>query len=56
VFILDVSGSMDGFPLDTARTLIGKLLASLQPRDRFNILFFAGGSSVLAPQSLARDA
>jgi Ca-activated chloride channel family protein len=52
VFILDVSGSMDGFPLDTARTLIGKLLASLQPRDRFNILFFAGGSSVLAPQSL----
>ena len=52
VFILDVSGSMDGFPLDTGRDLIGKLLASLRPQDRFNILFFAGGSSVLSPESL----
>jgi len=53
VFILDVSGSMKGFPLDTARDLIGKLLAGLRPQDRFNILFFAGGSSVLSPESLA---
>ncbi|HLQ11838.1 MAG TPA: VIT domain-containing protein [Steroidobacteraceae bacterium] len=53
VFILDVSGSMSGFPLDTARSLIRKLLASLRPRDRFNILLFAGDSSVLAPESLA---
>ena len=53
VFLLDVSGSMRGFPLDTARTLIDKLLSSLQPRDRFNILFFSGDSTVLAPQSLA---
>jgi Ca-activated chloride channel family protein len=52
VFILDVSGSMGGFPLDTGRNLIGKLLASLRPQDRFNILFFAGGSSVLSPESL----
>ena len=52
IFILDVSGSMDGFPLNTGRSLIGKLLASLRPQDRFNILFFAGGSSVLAPESL----
>ena len=53
VFILDVSGSMSGFPLDTARSLITKLLASLQPKDRFNIVFFAGDSTVLAPESLA---
>jgi Ca-activated chloride channel family protein len=52
VFILDTSGSMSGFPLDTARNLIGKLLAGLRPQDRFNILFFAGGSSVLSPESL----
>jgi Ca-activated chloride channel family protein len=52
VFILDVSGSMRGFPLDTARSLIDRLLSSLQPRDRFNILFFSGDSTVLAPQSL----
>lgn len=52
VFIVDVSGSMSGFPLDTAQSLIEKLLAHLTVRDRFNILFFAGGSSVLSPQSL----
>jgi Ca-activated chloride channel family protein len=56
VFILDVSGSMRGFPLDTARSLIDKLLAGLQPRDRFNILFFSGDSTVLAPQSLPATA
>jgi len=52
VFIVDVSGSMNGFPLDTARLLVGKLLAGLRPQDRFNILFFAGGSRLLAPASL----
>jgi Ca-activated chloride channel homolog len=52
VFIVDISGSMDGFPLNTAKVLIEKLLAGLQSRDSFNILFFAGGSQVLAPQSL----
>jgi Ca-activated chloride channel family protein len=43
---------MSGFPLDTARSLIGKLLAGLGPKDHFNIVFFAGGSAVLAPESL----
>ncbi|HVN99469.1 MAG TPA: VIT domain-containing protein [Steroidobacteraceae bacterium] len=52
LFILDVSGSMSGFPLDTARALVDRLLAGLRPIDRFNILFFAGGSSTLAPQPL----
>jgi Ca-activated chloride channel family protein len=53
VFIVDISGSMEGFPLDTAKVLIQKLLAGLQSKDSFNILFFAGGSQVLAPKSLA---
>jgi Ca-activated chloride channel family protein len=52
VFIVDISGSMDGFPLNTAKVLIEKLLAGLQNKDSFNILFFAGGSQVLAPKSL----
>jgi Ca-activated chloride channel family protein len=52
VFIVDVSGSMSGFPLDTAHSLIAKLLSHLTVQDRFNILFFAGGSSVLSPHSL----
>ncbi len=52
MFVIDVSGSMSGFPLDTARSLIRRLLTNLRPEDRFNILFFSGGSSVLAPESL----
>jgi len=49
-FVVDVSGSMSGFPLDTSKKLMVNLLSSLKPSDRFNILFFAGGSSVLSPQ------
>lgn len=52
VFILDVSGSMNGFPLDVSKKLIGNLLAGLKPDDKFNILFFAGGFSLLSDSSL----
>ncbi len=51
-FIVDVSGSMAGFPLDTARQLMVQLLRNLKSTDRFNILFFAGASAVLSPQPL----
>ena len=51
-FVIDVSGSMSGFPLDTTRPLMTRLLKHLKPADRFNILFFAGGSAVLSPQPL----
>ncbi|HBD08896.1 MAG TPA: trypsin [Syntrophobacteraceae bacterium] len=53
IFILDVSGSMHGFPLDTAKVLIKDLLSHLQERDTFNVILFSGTSSVLAPKSLA---
>lgn len=52
VFILDVSGSMHGFPLDTAKTVMNGLLDGMGPDDRFNILCFSGGNQVLASQSL----
>jgi Ca-activated chloride channel family protein len=52
LFIVDVSGSMHGFPLDVSKTLIDKLLKNLRPEDYFNILFFAGGSNVLSPAPL----
>ena len=52
VFVLDVSGSMHGFPLDTAKMLVRALVRELRPIDRFNVLLFAGGSSLLAPRSL----
>lgn len=52
VFIIDVSGSMNGFPLDVSKELIYHLLHQLKPTDLFNIVFFAGGSNVYAEQSL----
>jgi Ca-activated chloride channel family protein len=52
IFIVDVSGSMAGFPLETARSLTGILLGQLRREDRFNVLLFAGGSTVLAERSL----
>jgi Ca-activated chloride channel family protein len=52
VFVLDVSGSMHGFPIDTAKALLRGLVANLRPTDTFNIIPFAGGHSMLARQSL----
>ncbi len=53
IFIIDVSGSMNGFPLDTAKILIRKLIGGLRSTDRFNLLFFAGASDLMAPRSVA---
>lgn len=52
VFIVDVSGSMHGFPLDTAKKLLADLIGGLRPTDCFNVLLFSGGSAVLAETSL----
>ncbi len=52
LFIVDVSGSMHGFPLNTAKVLVNDLLGHLNPRDSFNLLLFSGGSTVLSGQSL----
>jgi Ca-activated chloride channel family protein len=52
IFVLDVSGSMHGFPLDTAKVLMSELVGGLRPTDRFNVLLFSGASQLLAPQSL----
>ena len=52
LFVVDVSGSMRGFPLETSKQLLVDLLGDLRSSDRFNILLFAGGSAVLAEQSL----
>ena len=52
LFVIDVSGSMHGFPLDTARALMRDLLAGLKATETFNILFFSGGADVLSPDPL----
>lgn len=52
IFIMDVSGSMEGFPIETSKTLFRRLLAQLRPVDLFNVLFFAGDNWVLSKHSL----
>ena len=53
IFIVDVSGSMHGFPLEISKKLLANLIGNLRPTDRFNVLLFSGGSSVMAEESLA---
>jgi len=52
IFILDVSGSMNGFPLNTAKGLIKDLVTHLRSTDKFNLILFAGDSSVMSPSSV----
>lgn len=52
LFVIDVSGSMSGYPLDTAKRLLKDLIAGLQTKDTFNVLLFAGGSKVMSKTSV----
>ena len=52
IFIVDVSGSMRGFPLDISKELLRDLIGSLRVDDYFNVLLFAGGSTVMSDESL----
>ncbi|MBL7828597.1 MAG: VWA domain-containing protein [Saprospiraceae bacterium] len=52
IFVLDVSGSMNGFPLDVAKKLMKDLIGGLRSTDRFNVILFAGVSCLLSEQSL----
>jgi Ca-activated chloride channel homolog len=52
IFVVDVSGSMDGFPLNTSKRLLKDLIGNLRRTDLFNVVLFAGDAAVLSPQSL----
>ncbi|HEX7509001.1 MAG TPA: VIT domain-containing protein [Polyangia bacterium] len=49
IFLLDVSGSMHGFPIDTSKELMRNLLPKLRPTDHFNIACFSGANYVWSP-------
>jgi Ca-activated chloride channel family protein len=52
IFIVDVSGSMNGYPLDISKKLMRDLISNLRPTDRFNVLLFAGASNLLSETSI----
>jgi len=47
VFVLDTSGSMDGFPIEKAKETMRLALDNLYPQDTFNLITFAGDTHVL---------
>lgn len=53
VFVVDVSGSMNGFPLQVSKKLLRKLIGQLRPTDQFNVVLFAGASQTWQTTSLA---
>ena len=52
VFIVDVSGSMHGFPIEISKKLLRNLILNLKPTDKFNVLLFAGAASTMSPASI----
>lgn len=51
-FVVDVSGSMSGYPLDTVKELIRTLVTNLKETDTFNVILFSGASTRLSPSPL----
>ncbi len=49
-FIIDVSGSMDGQPLNQAIATAKACMGSLRPEDTFQIMTFAGSTSFFKPE------
>ena len=45
VFVVDTSGSMNGFPLDQCKGLLRRCLDDLNAEDSFQVILFAGSAS-----------
>jgi len=52
IFVLDVSGSMIGYPLDTAKDMIRNLVSGLKETDKFNVILFSMDTLKLSRKSL----
>jgi Ca-activated chloride channel homolog len=50
VFVLDTSGSMNGFPIEKAKETMKLAFESLYPSDTFNLITFAGDTHILFPE------
>jgi Ca-activated chloride channel family protein len=52
IFVVDISGSMHGYPLETSKALLENLIGGLRASDTFNVMLFSGSNRVLAPTSV----
>jgi Ca-activated chloride channel family protein len=52
IFIMDVSGSMNGFPISISKKVLRNLILNLKPTDKFNVVLFSGSSGLLSESSI----
>ena len=52
IFIVDVSGSMWGFPMEITKRLMRNLIVNLNPSDKFNVVLFSSNLKVFKPKSV----
>jgi Ca-activated chloride channel homolog len=55
IFVVDVSGSMNGFPLNISKRLLRDLIGQLRPSDLFNIVLFSGDSALFSAKSVSAN-
>ncbi|MBE2190534.1 MAG: VWA domain-containing protein, partial [Candidatus Kapabacteria bacterium] len=53
IFVVDVSGSMNGFPIDISKASMEQLLRRMRPNDLFNVVLFASGTVLFSENSIA---
>ncbi|HJV48771.1 MAG TPA: VIT and VWA domain-containing protein, partial [Geothrix sp.] len=51
VFIMDISGSQMGFPIEVSKVLMKEMIQGLRPQDLFNVMVFEGNSALWSPSS-----
>jgi Ca-activated chloride channel family protein len=56
IFVLDTSGSMSGFPIETAKKVMKRAIEHMRPQDTFNLITFSGDTHVLFPQPVGASA
>jgi Ca-activated chloride channel family protein len=56
IFVVDVSGSMYGFPLEVSKQILRGLLGSLSSRDYFNVVLFSGSALTMHRTSVPATA
>ncbi len=52
IFVMDVSGSMHGYPINISKKLLKDMISCLRPVDKFNLLLFAGDSTLMSERSV----
>lgn len=55
IVLLDASGSMGGPPLETAKRVVGQLIASLDPRDTLELIEFSDSPRRYLPDAVRAD-